>query len=144
MGGSVQWFLYETDVPGTNAGEYKWLPLKMDESNALLFGGLKNTTANRAGKEFLSASDGLIVEPRYVLAEGRTAGGRTVRRKLTVCDPNNSLWQSGGTISLAVMTGGQAANVENVVFNLTFSSGEKRRYSIDANPDTGLDDTTQP
>lgn len=145
MGGSIQQFLYRTDVPSSVEDEYKYIVIKGDESNLLVMGGLRNTSANRAGKEFLTQGvDALRIEPRYINLEGRTAAGRPVKRRLIAPDPTVALWKTGGGVTLAVSTGGLAAATEDVSFAVSSAIGEKRTFGRDANPDTGLDDTTQP
>ena len=64
-----------------------------------------------------------------------TAGGKTVRRKVTVCDPANVLFNGGGTTVMGVMVGNVS---EAVTMTITGTIGEQRTFFKTV--DTGLDD----
>jgi len=70
-----------------------------------------------------------------MLLEGVTTGGKPVRRKVTVCDPENVLFNSGGTTVVGVMVGNSS---EAVTMTITGTVGETRTFFKTV--DTGLDD----
>jgi hypothetical protein len=72
-----------------------------------------------------------------MLLEGVTVGGKPVRRKVTVCDPANVLFNDGGTTVLGVMVGNVS---EAVTMTVTGTIGEQRTFFKSA--DSGLDDGT--
>jgi hypothetical protein len=131
--------LYETDIPASGDDEFKHLILNLDESNSKDVGMVEATTANQAGLEFaVQGQDYLNIRPRYILIQGVTTDGKTVRRRITAGDPSNPLVVNGGTLTQAVFTGPQT--VESVVFSVTGVVGEKR--TLVPADDTGLDDGT--
>ena len=134
MAGSLRAMIYATDI-SAGAGEVKSIVLKLDESNAKLGGGVEATPANLAAITEAGASDFQRLEPRYMNLEGVTTGGKPVRRKVIVCDPENVLFNSGGTTVLGVMVGNSS---EAVTFTVTGTVGEKRTFFKTV--DTGLDD----
>lgn len=139
MAGSKRNMLYETDIPGTTEGTFKFLVLNLDEGNSKTIGMLEATPGNIAGKEFaVQGSDFLHIRPRYILLEGETTAGKTVRRKWVAGDPANTLVVNGGTTVQGVFTGPNT--VEDVTFAVTGVVGEKR--TLVASTDTGLDDGT--
>jgi hypothetical protein len=139
MAGSKRNMLYETDIPASTEGEYKWLVLNLDEGNSKTLGMQEATPGNLSGKEFaVQGSDFLYIRPRYVLLEGETSGGKTVRRKWVAGDPANTLVVNGGTTVQGVFVGPNT--VEDVTFAVTGIVGEKR--TLVASVDTGLDDGT--
>ena len=135
MAGSLRAMLYTTDI--VDGGETKSIVLKLDESNAKLGGGVEATPANIAAATLAVATDYQRLEPRYMNLEGVTAGGKTVRRKVIVCDPANVLFNAGGTTVMGVMVGNVS---EAVTMNVTGTVGEKRTFF--KTTDTGLDDGT--
>lgn len=149
MAGSKQPFMYNTDIPSGTAGIYKQTVLNLDESNTLLLDGIKATdlivSAAASADLLLTEVDGYVKKPRTIVFEGYTAGGRLVRRELVAPDQSSTLWKEGGSITLGVFTsGGLAAGVEDVVFRAVLCKGEVRGFKRRANPDTGLDDGTNP
>jgi hypothetical protein len=133
MAGSMRAMLYTTDI--TDGTDRKSIVLKLDESNAKLGGGVEATPANIAATTQASALDYQRLEPRYMLLEGVTAGGKPVRRKITVCDPDNALFNQGGTTVVGVMVNNVS---EAVTMTVTGTVGEKRTFF--KTTDTGLDD----
>jgi len=137
MAGSKRAMLYRTDIPASTEGEHKWRILNVDESNAKLTGGLEATPGNEAGKEFCTDQDFARMEERQLLLEGQTAAGKTVRRSLIACDPDNTLVANGGTTVVGVMVGNESEAVTMFVSGVV---GEKRTFRKTV--DSGLDDTT--
>jgi hypothetical protein len=127
--------LYTTDI--VDGAEVKSIVLKLDESNAKLGGGVEATPANIAAATMAVATDFQRLVPRYMLLEGVTAGGKTVRRKVTVCNPANVLFNDGGTTVVGVMVGNVS---EAVTMTVTGTIGEQRTFFKSV--DTGLDDGT--
>jgi len=140
MAGSKDRFVYLSDILDENDTR-KYLVLSLDESNAELMGGVHFTDAAVAGIEPATARDYIRIEPRYVLVEGTTSGGKTVRRKLIAPDPENSYWVSGGSMQLSVSTG--TTTNETVTFRVTGMVGEKRTVAPTTASDSGLDDGDQ-
>lgn len=136
MAGSMRAMLYTSDIV-TAESERKSLVLKLDESNAKLGGGVEATPANIAAVTLATAEDYQRLEPRYMLLEGVTTGNKPVRRKVVVCDPDNVLFNQGGTTILGVMVGNSS---EAVTMTVTGTVGEKRTFFKTV--DTGLDDGT--
>lgn len=138
MAGSLDYFLYKTDIGTGTANEFKWLILKRDESSSEQTGGLQDTTANRTGKVFAVAGvDFLKIIPRYVLAEGKLTDGTIIRRKFTVFDTSNAVWLGTGDVVDQVATGGDTS--QTVTFKPVFLSGEKRSLAAPGT-DTGQTD----
>ena len=135
MAGSMRAMLYTSDI--VEGGERKSIVLKLDESNAKLGGGLEATPSNIAATTLATALDYQRLVPRYMLLEGVTAGGKPVRRKVTVCDPENVLFNEGGTTVVGVMVGNVS---EAVTMQVTGTVGETRTFFKTV--DTGLDDGT--
>lgn len=135
MAGSLRAMLYTTDI--VDGAENKSIVLKLDESNAKLGGGVEATPANIAAVTLAVATDYQRLVARYMLLEGVTAGGKTVRRKVTVCDPANVLFNAGGTTVMGVMVGNVS---EAVTMTVTGTIGEQRTFFKTV--DTGLDDGT--
>lgn len=135
MAGSMRAMLYTSDI--ISGGENLSIVLKLDESNAKLGGGVEATPANIAAATLASALDFQRLVPRYMLLEGVTAGGKSVRRKVTVCDPANVLFNDGGTTVMGVMVGNTS---EAVTMTVTGTVGESRTFFKTV--DTGLDDGT--
>lgn len=135
MAGSMRAMLYTSDI--ISGGENLSLVLKLDESNAKLGGGVEATPANIAAVTLASALDYQRLVPRYMLLEGVTTGGKAVRRKVTVCDPANVLFNDGGTTVMGVMVGNTS---EAVTMTVTGTVGEQRTFFKTV--DTGLDDGT--
>lgn len=133
MAGSLRAMLYTTDIE--EGGERKSIVLKLDESNAKLGGGVEATPANIAATTQAVSTDFQRLEPRYMNLEGVTAGGKTVRRKVIVCDPANVLFNQGGTTVMGVMVNNVS---EAVTMTVTGTVGEKRTFF--KTTDTGLDD----
>lgn len=136
MAGSLRAMLYTTDIVDPTDG-VKSIVLKLDESNAKLGGGVEATPGNIASATLADALDYQRLEPRYMLLEGETSGGRPVRRKVIVCDPENVLFNQGGTTVMGVMVGNSS---EAVTMTVTGTVGEKRTFFKTV--DTGLDDGT--
>jgi len=136
MAGSMRAMLYTSDIINGES-ERKSIVLKLDESNAKLGGGVEATPANIASATLADSLDYQRLEPRYMLVEGVTTGGKPVRRKITVCDPGNVLFNQGGTTILGVMVGNSS---EAVTCTVTGTVGEKRTFFKTV--DTGLDDGT--
>ena len=136
MAGSLRAMIYTTDI-SDGAGGVKSIVLKLDESNAKLGGGIEATPGNLGDVTLADAQDYQRLVPRYMLLEGTTTGGRSVRRKITVCDPANTLFNTGGTTVLGVMVGNTS---EAVTFTVTGTVGEARTFYVTT--DTGLDDGT--
>jgi hypothetical protein len=130
--------LYRTDISTGTAGEYKYLIVNIDESNARLCGGLPATAANRAGKEFATGEDYLRIEYRKLYLQGENADGKTVRRSIIACDPDDDLYSNGGTVNLGFMTDDDSLEV--VACSVTGVVGEKRTLPFEG--DSGLDDGT--
>lgn len=137
MAGSKRQMLYITDIPNAAGDDKKRLILNVDESNAKLTGGVEYTPGNLGALELADATDYVRIEPRRLLLEGVTAGGKTVRRSIIACDPDNALVANGGTTVLGVMVGNES---EAVTFFVSGVVGEKR--TIPKTTDTGLDDGT--
>ncbi len=138
MAGSKRPSIYITDIADSAGTGKKVIVINGDESNARTTGGVAATTANTAGKEFASqGKDYLAITPRYILVQGINGAGEIVRRKLIAYDPDNTLFKTGGTVSLGVMTDGVTA--ESVTFSVTGVVGEKRTL-VPALIDTGLTD----
>jgi hypothetical protein len=135
MAGSLRAMLYTTDI--VDGSENKSVVLKLDESNAKLGGGVEATPSNIAAATLAVATDYQRLEPRYMNLEGVTVGGKTVRRKVITCDPENVLFNAGGTTVMGVMVGNVS---EAVTMTVTGTVGEKRTFFKTA--DTGLDDGT--
>jgi hypothetical protein len=135
MAGSMRAMLYITDI--TDGTDRKSIVLKLDESNAKLGGGVEATPSNIAAATLADALDYQRLVPRYMLVEGVTTGGKPVRRKVTVCDPENVLFNSGGTTVMGVMVGNSS---EAVTMTVTGTVGETRTFFKTV--DTGLDDGT--
>lgn len=133
MAGSMRAMLYTSDI--ISGGENLSIVLKLDESNAKLGGGLEATPANIAAATLASALDYQRLVPRYMLLEGVTAGNKPVRRKVTVCDPANVLFNNGGTTVMGVMVGNSS---EAVTMQITGTVGETRTFFKTV--DSGLDD----
>lgn len=136
MAGSMRAMLYTTDIVNAESAR-KSIVLKLDESNAKLGGGVEATPAAIANVTLADALDFQRLEPRFMQLEGVTAGGKPVRRKVTVCDPDNVLFNQGGTTVMGVMVGNSS---EAVTMTVTGTVGEKRTFF--KTTDTGLDDTT--
>jgi len=136
MAGSLRAMLYTSDI-SDGAGGRKSLVLKLDESNAKLGGGVEATPGNIGAVTLATANDYQRLEPRYMNLEGVTTGGKPVRRKIIVCDPENVLFNTGGTTILGVMVNNVS---EAVTFTVTGTVGEKRTFFKTV--DTGLDDGT--
>lgn len=136
MAGSFRAMIYTTDI-SDGAGGNKSIVLKLDESNAKLGGGVEATPGNLATVTLASAEDYQRLEPRYMLLEGVTSGGRPVRRKVITPDPANVLFNEGGTTVVGVMVGNAS---EAVTMTVTGTVGEKRTFFKTV--DTGLDDGT--
>lgn len=140
MAGSLLPMLYRTDIPDDAGTGFKYLILKLDESNSKALGGEAATDANIAGKEFATqGTDYLKIEPRYVLLEGKTTGGVTVRRKWVAPDPTDDLYAEGGTVQGIVNV--TATTIELVTFSVSGMVGEKRTVRRPL-LDSGLDDGT--
>lgn len=133
MAGSMRAMLYTSDI--ISGGDNLSIVLKLDESNAKLGGGVEATPANIAAATLASALDYQRLVPRYMLLEGVTAGGKPVRRKVTVCDPANVLFNDGGTTVMGVMVGNTS---EAVTMQITGTVGETRTFFKTV--DSGLDD----
>jgi len=136
MAGSLRAMLYTTNI-SDGAGGFKSIVLKMDESNGKLGGGVEATPGNIGAATIALATDYQRLEPRYMLAEGVTAGGKPVKRKIITCDPENVLFNTGGTTILGVMV---VNSPEAVTFTITGTVGEKRTFFKTV--DSGLDDLT--
>ena len=140
MAGSLDYFIYTTDIPGAGLGEYKTIILKRDESTARQTGGDLATTQSTDAKQWaVSGVDFQKIIPRYALCEGKLGNGDIVRRKFTVFNTNNAIWKNTGTVIAQVETG--QATSETVEFKPVFLSGEKRSL-VALNTDTGLTDGT--
>lgn len=139
MAGSRRPSIYLSDVLAEDDTP-KILIINGDESNAEATGGLPATDANIGTSEFVElGNDALRIEPRYILLEGQTTGGKPVRRRIIAYDPESSLYQDGGTLQMLVQTG--ATTSEVVTFNVSGMVGEKRTMVKKVAPtDTGLDD----
>lgn len=138
MAGSKRPSIYITDIPNAAGDGNKIIVINGDESNAEATGGVAATPSNLASREFASeGGDYIRLEPRYILLQGQTSGGRIVRRKIVAYDPENTLFVDGGTLSLGVMTG--ADTVEAVTFSVSGMVGEKRTV-VPGLLDTGLND----
>lgn len=135
MAGSLRAMLYTTDI--TDGVDRRSIVLKLDESNAKLGGGVEATPAAIGAAVLSIATDYQRLQPRYMLLEGVTAGGKTVRRKIVTCDPDNSLFNDGGTTVVGVMVGNVS---EAVTMTVTGTIGEQRTFFKTV--DTGLDDGT--
>jgi len=135
MAGSMRSMLYTSDI--LDGTDRKSIILKLDESNAKLGGGLEATPANIGSATMALQNDYQRLVPRYMLLEGVTVGGKPVRRKVTVCDPANVLFNDGGTTVLGVMVGNVS---EAVTMTVTGTIGEQRTFFKSA--DSGLDDGT--
>lgn len=135
MAGSLRAMLYTTDI--IEGAENKSIVLKLDESNAKLGGGVEATPANIAAATLAVATDYQRLVPRYMLLEGVTTGGKTVRRKVITCAPDNVLFNEGGTTVMGVMVGNSS---EAVTMTITGTVGEQRTFFKTV--DTGLDDGT--
>lgn len=140
MAGSKDRFVYLTDILDAS-DERKYLVLELDESNSELVGATHYTAAAVTGLTAAGAADYIRLEPRYILVQGATTGGKTVRRRIVCPNPENSLWVSGGTVSMSVQIG--PATNETVVFRVTGMVGEKRSVAQAGAVDTGLDDGDQ-
>lgn len=136
MAGSLRAMIYVSDIVDS-ASARKGLVLKLDESNAKLGGGVEATPAAIAEANLANALDYQRLEPRYMLLEGVTAGGKPVRRKVTTCNPANVLFNQGGTTVMGVMVGNSS---EAVTMTVTGTVGEKRTFFKTV--DSGLDDGT--
>ena len=134
MAGSLRAMVYTSDI-GDGDGGVKSLILKLDESNAKLGGGVEATPGNLSGLTLADASDYQTFRPRYMLLEGVTSGNRPVKRKVVVCDPDNALFNSGGTTVMGVMVNNVS---EAVTMTVTGNVGERRTFFKTV--DTGLDD----
>lgn len=135
MAGSMRAMIYISDI--TEGADRKSVVLKLDESNAKLGGGVEATPANIAASTLADSLDYQRLQPRYMLLEGVTAGGKPVRRKVTVCNPDNVLFNQGGTTVMGVMVGNTS---EAVTMTITGTIGEQRTFFKTV--DTGLDDGT--
>lgn len=135
MAGSLRAMLYTTDI--NPDGTDRSIVLRLDESNAKLGGGVEATPANIAAATLAVATDFQRLVPRYMLLEGLTSGGKTVRRRITTCDPDNVLFNNGGTTVMGVMVGNSS---EAVTMTITGTVGEQRTFFKTV--DTGLDDGT--
>lgn len=136
MAGSLRAMIYVSDIVDGES-ERKGIVLKLDESNAKLGGGVEATPSAIADANLANALDYQRLEPRYMLLEGVTTGGKPVRRKVTTCDPANVLFNQGGTTVMGVMVGNSS---EAVTMTVTGTVGEKRTFFKTA--DSGLDDGT--
>jgi hypothetical protein len=137
MAGSKRQMLYITDIPNAAGDDKKRLILNVDESNAKLTGGLEYTPGNLGTLELASNKDFVRMDYRRLHLEGKTSGGKTVRRSIIACDPDNALVANGGTTVMGVMVGNESEAVTMFVSGVT---GESR--TIPKTTDTGLDDTT--
>lgn len=137
MAGSKQNFIYKSDPD--SEGEIQAKIVKLDESNTRALGYEPITTAELTAlpDKRVKALDG---SERYISCQGSTAAGKIVSRTLIVPDVTNALFQTGGTISLPVLTGGANSTVENVVFTVTRAVGEQKSFARIG--DSGLDDGT--
>jgi hypothetical protein len=127
--------LYTSDI--SDGTDRKSIILKLDESNAKLGGGLEATPGNIGSATMALQNDYQRLVPRYMLLEGVTAAGKPVRRKITVCDPENVLFNNGGTTVLGVMVNNVS---EAVTMTITGTVGEQRTFF--KSTDSGLDDGT--
>jgi len=140
MAGSLDYFIYTTDIPGAGIGEFKTIILKRDESTARQTGGnLATTQTTDANQWAISGVDFQKIIPRYALCEGKLTNGDIVRRKFTVFNTSNAVWKGTGTVIAQVETG--QATSETVEFKPVFLSGEKRSL-VALDIDTGLTDGT--
>lgn len=140
MAGSLDHFIYTTDIPGTGIGEYKKIILKRDESTARQTGGRLATSQSTDAQQWaISGVDFQKIIPRYAICEGKLADGTIVRRKFTIFETNNGVWKNTDTVIAQVETG--QATSETVSFKPVFLSGEKRTL-VALNIDTGLTDGT--
>lgn len=140
MAGSLDHFIYTTDIPGVGIGEFKTIMLKRDESTARQTGGELATVASTGADQWaISGVDFQKIIPRYALCEGKLTSGKIVRRKFTVFNTNNAVWKNTGSVIAQVETG--QATSETVEFKPVFLSGEKRSL-VALDIDTGLDDGT--
>jgi len=139
MAGSRRLMLYVTDIISSDNTSYKRLILSVDESNAKLTGGVEATPANIAAVELAGIKqDFLNIQYRQLLLEGKTTDGKTVRRSIIACDPENTLVANGGTTVMKVFVGPNT--VEDVTMFVSGVVGEKRTFIRTI--DTGLDDGT--
>lgn len=137
MAGSMRQMLYKTDIPDSAGTGRKYRIVNVDESNAKLTGGLEATPGNESGLEFAGDQDYIRLELRRLLLEGTTAGGKTVRRSIVACDPDNTLVANGGSTVMGVMVNNSSEDVTMYVSGVV---GEKRTFR--KNFDSGLDDLT--
>jgi len=141
MAGSLTKFIYREDSPdGTTAGREKLVSL--DESNQRGIGEIPATPAS-ATAAGVSRVEKLSGRERYILLQGRTAGGIVVTRKVIVSNPINAFFLQGGNLILPVLTGVSNSVVENVSFAVTQSVGEVRKFAL-LTADSGLTDGSNP
>lgn len=140
MAGSIKWQVYTSgkiNVDGEgNATNQRYL-VKADESNGEFF-GLADATGSDLTLPILRVTGkrNQPVIPRRINATGVTAGGQTVSRSFIVGNIGNTFYQEGGTFLATVQI--TATNTEQVLFNITYASGEDYQF-LNA-VDTGLND----
>lgn len=137
MSGSLDKFIYNSDTADGLILNQKIV--KLDESNTRALGFLP-VTAISLGLLANKQVQKLNGNERYVNIIGNTLGGEQITRRLIVPDQDNTFFQNGGNITLPVLTGGTNSTVENVVFTVTSSVGEKKFFTRIL--DTGLTDGT--
>lgn len=137
MTGSKENFIYKSDPNAL--GEINAKVIKLDESNTRAMGYVPITATELAAlpDKRVKAMDG---SERYIGLQGITTGGKVVQRKLIVPDVTDTLFQSGGTLTLPVLTGGANATLESVVFTVISAIGESKSFVRIG--DTGLNDGT--
>lgn len=137
MAGSLQRFIYNTD---RDAGglPYQFI-VRLDESVQRLLG---NAPIDGLGVTTPVPIRIQKVTPRYIYWEGQTTvGAEKVRRRITVCSPDNTFYQIGGNLTVPCLIGGDLDNIEGFI---TGSVGEKKQFAPDNNKDTGITDGTNP
>jgi len=141
MAGSLTKFIYQEDSPdGTTAGRVKLVNL--DESNQRALGELPATpaTATAAGLRKVEKMSG---RERYIILQAVIGAGITVSRKIIVSNPINPFFLAGGNVTLPVLIGASNNSIENVVFTVTQSVGEVRKFAL-LTGDSGLNDGSNP
>jgi len=137
MSGSLAFFIYDGDILNGSPTSRKLIEL--DESNTRALGYAPATQAEvnaLVNKRLFKTKSGF----RDLTCTGITSAGKTLTRNLTCLQSDNALFQTGGSIVLPVLTGGNNGTIENVVFRVTHSNGERKSFA--SATDTGLDDGT--